>query len=208
MAQNKYMAQSVYDEKKAAKKAAAARTSGRAEASEDPKLRSEFQRYKRDTEIELEELRRRGSPATGTGTPGAPGKDGVSPVVSVSKVGKVTTIAITDVQGTKVATILDGKDGVGGDGTGSGGEDGIGIASIVQTVKSTEDDGINVLTVALTDGSVHTFEVQNGSRGSNGTNGKDGADGKTPVRGSDYWTDSDIASIKSYLETVILNGEW
>lgn len=205
MAQNKYMAQSLYDEKKAAKKAASARTSGRAETSEDPKLRSEFQRYKRDTEIELEELRRRGSPATGAGTPG---KDGVSPVVNVSKVGKVTTIAITDVQGTKVATILDGKDGVGGDGAGSAGEDGIGIASIVQTVKSTEDDGINVLTVALTDGSVHTFEVQNGSRGSNGTNGKDGADGKTPVRGSDYWTDSDIASIKSYLETVILNGEW
>ena len=72
----------------------------------------------------------------------------------------------------------------------------------MQTTKSTEDDGVNIITVTLTDGSVHTFEVQNGSRGSNG------ADGKTPQRGTDYWTDDDIASIKSYVETVILNGEW
>lgn len=137
------------------------------------------------------------------------GKDGVSPTVNVSKVGKVTTITITDKEGTKTAIIKDGEDGTGGSGgAGTDGEDGIGIASIVQTVKSTADDGINVMTITLTDGSVHTFEVQNGSRGSNGTNGKDGANGYSPVRGTDYWTESDIASIKSYLETVILNGEW
>lgn len=52
------------------------------------------------------------------GKAGADGKDGVSPVVSVSKVGKETTITITDAQGTKTATILDGEDGEGGEGGG------------------------------------------------------------------------------------------
>ncbi len=54
---------------------------------------------------------------------------------------------------------------------GSGaGEDGVGIASIVQTTKSTEDDGVNVITVTLTDGNTATFEVENGSKGKDGTN--------------------------------------
>lgn len=53
------------------------------------------------------------------GKAGADGKDGVSPVVSVSKVGKETTITITDAEGTKTATILDGEDGE--DGAGGGG---------------------------------------------------------------------------------------
>lgn len=52
------------------------------------------------------------------GKDGADGKDGVSPLVSVSKVGKETTIAITDAEGTKTATILDGEDGEGGAGGG------------------------------------------------------------------------------------------
>lgn len=112
---------------------------------------------------------------------GKDGQNGVSPTVSVSKVGKVTTITITDANGVKTATILDGADGSstgGGGGTGTDGEDGIGIASIVQTQKSADDDGINVLTIMLTDGSTHTFEVQNGSRGSDGQDGKDGSNGK------------------------------
>ena len=175
MAQNKYMAQSLYDEKKEAKKASSSRPSERSGAASDSQLRSEFQRYKRDTEIELEELRRRGSPATGTGTPGAPGKDG---------------------------------------------KDGVGIRSVTQEVVSEESGGENVVAVELTDSSSYRFTVRNGKQGEKGDAGlpgakgdpgepgKDGADGKTPVRGTDYWTDSDIASMKSYLETVILNGEW
>lgn len=42
---------------------------------------------------------------------GTPGKDGISPVIEVSKSGKVTTITITDVEGTKIVEINDGKDG-------------------------------------------------------------------------------------------------
>ncbi len=91
-----------------------------------------------------------------------------------------------------------------------GGEvaDGIGVQSIEQTVKSTEDGGINVITVTLTDGTAHTFEVRNGNRGSAGADGVDGVDGYTPVRGTDYWTADDIATIKSYVDDAILNGVW
>lgn len=121
---------------------------------------------------------------------GEDGQDGVSPTVNVSKVGKVTTITITDANGTKTATIKDGEDGSssgGGTGSGEDGEDGIGIASIVQTTKSTADDGINIMTITLTDGSVHTFEVQNGSKGGKGD------DGYTPQKGTDYFDGEDGA---------------
>lgn len=40
------------------------------------------------------------------------GENGVSPTVTLSKEGKVTTLTITDVGGTKTATINDGKDAV------------------------------------------------------------------------------------------------
>ena len=33
-------------------------------------------------------------------------------------------------------------------------------------------------------------------------------DGKTPVRGTDYWTEDDKAEIKSYVDTAILGGAW
>ena len=36
----------------------------------------------------------------------------------------------------------------------------------------------------------------------------DGENGYNPVRGIDYWTDSDIAEIKSYVDDAILGGEW
>lgn len=121
------------------------------------------------------------------GSGGSDGEDGFSPLVNVSKVGKITTITITDKNGTKTATIKDGEDGSGGGGEGGGGadgEDGIGIASIVQTNKSTEDNGINVMTITLTDGSTHVFEVQNGSKGSQGIQGVPGEKGETGATGA------------------------
>ena len=36
----------------------------------------------------------------------------------------------------------------------------------------------------------------------------DGADGYTPVRGTDYWTETDIAAIKSYVDDAIIGGAW
>lgn len=44
--------------------------------------------------------------------------------------------------------------------------------------------------------------------GEDGKDGLDGQNGKTPVRGKDYWTDTDIAEIKSYVDDAILGGAW
>lgn len=41
-----------------------------------------------------------------------------------------------------------------------------------------------------------------------GDKGDPGAAGKTPVRGTDYWTDADKAEIKSYVDNAILGGAW
>ena len=38
--------------------------------------------------------------------------------------------------------------------------------------------------------------------------GRAGADGKTPIRGTDYWTDADKADIKKWVDDAILNGKW
>lgn len=35
-----------------------------------------------------------------------------------------------------------------------------------------------------------------------------GEDGYTPQKGVDYWTDADISEMKSYIDSVILGGEW
>ena len=80
------------------------------------------------------------------------------------------------------------------------GADGIGIQSVEQTTTSTVDGGINVITVTKTDGTSSTFTVRNGSKGSTGATGAAGKDGYTPVRGTDYWTADDIATIQSYID--------
>lgn len=41
-----------------------------------------------------------------------------------------------------------------------------------------------------------------------GATGAAGAAGYSPVRGTDYWTASDIAEIKSYVDEAILGGAW
>ena len=133
-------------------------------------------------------------------------KDGFYPVISVSDIEGGHRITITDTNGTKTVDLKNGEDGINGkDGTngkdGSNGADGVGIKSVTQTTTSTADDGNNVITVTLTNGTKSTFKVQNGSKGSagengkDGSNGKDGKDGKTPVKGTDYWTAADKTEI-------------
>ena len=80
------------------------------------------------------------------------------------------------------------------------GADGIGIQSVEQTATSTEDGGANIITVTKTDGTSSTFTVRNGYKGSTGATGAAGEDGYTPVRGTDYWTADDIATIQSYID--------
>ena len=77
-----------------------------------------------------------------------------------------------------------------------------GTSVTVQSVsESTIDGGSNVVT--FSDGKKLT--VKNGKTGSKGD---PGPDGKTPVRGTDYWTDADKAEIKAYVDEAILGGAW
>lgn len=78
-------------------------------------------------------------------------------------------------------------------GSSSGGT-GTGIVSVAQTTTSTEDGGVNIITVTLSDGTTSTFRVRNGSKGSK------------PVKGTDYWTEADKAEIKSYIDSELLGG--
>lgn len=58
------------------------------------------------------------------------------------------------------------------------GEPGVGIATVTQTTTSTEDEGINVITVTKEDGTQSTFQVRNGSKGSQGIQGPQGVQGE------------------------------
>ena len=60
---------------------------------------------------------------------------------------------------------------------GKDGKDGVGIQSVEQTTTSTEDSGINIVTITKTDGEVSTFEVRNGSKGLEGDTGPQGPQG-------------------------------
>jgi hypothetical protein len=62
------------------------------------------------------------------------------------------------------------------------GIDGVGIKKIEQVLQSSNDGGLNIAQVTLTDNTSVNFHFYNGHKGS------DGADGKTPVKGVDYYT--------------------
>lgn len=95
------------------------------------------------------------------GAPGATGQDGHSPVVTATKSGKTTTISV---DGTAVATVVDGADGAPGK-DGSPGAKGDKGETGPQGPKG--DPGAA------------------GTPGKDGTDGKDGADGKPGAPGAD-----------------------
>ena len=158
--------------------------------------------------------------------PGQAGADGISPTITETQTASGYDISITDKNGTRVISLVngsdgeDGKDGIDGkDGTkgekgdpGSTGATGNGIASIVKTSTS---GLVDTYTITFTNGTSTTFQVTNGQNGQPGANGQDGRDGTdgvdgqdgqdgyTPVRGTDYWTSSDISAIESYCDNYI-----
>lgn len=109
--------------------------------------------------------------------------------IDASKSGTVATVTITNRNGeTKTVEIYDGQQGPQGE-PGENGVDG----------KDGKDGK---------DGQQGP-QGEPGKDGVNGTNGKDGKDGTngqdgyTPVRGTDYWTASDIAYIEQYCANYI-----
>lgn len=125
------------------------------------------------------------------GDKGDPGADGVG-IASVKQTVTSTadsgtneiTVTLTDGTASKfyVKNGSRGSAGTSGGGTGTG-TDGVGIASVEQTVTSTEDGGTNEITVTLTDGSSSAFLVRNGTKGSKGDKGDTGAKGPQGEKG-------------------------
>lgn len=52
------------------------------------------------------------------------------------------------------------------------------------------------------------LQGERGEQGEQGLQGEQGPAGYTPVRGTDYWTATDIAEIKGYVDAAILGGAW
>jgi hypothetical protein len=124
------------------------------------------------------------------GQNGEDGADGISPTISVTSITGGHRIAITDKNGTKNIDVMDGVDGSAGK-DGTNGKDGTSV-TVTNVSTSNADGGSNVVT--FSDGK--TLTVKNGSKGSAGTAGK------TPVRGTDYWTDADKAEIVNAVSAV------
>ena len=72
---------------------------------------------------------------------------------------------------------------------------------------SLETDGGYYIPTVDEDGNLSWEGSKPNMVGIEGTNIK-GKDGKTPVRGTDYWTEADKAEIKSYVDEAILGGVW
>ena len=60
---------------------------------------------------------------------------------------------------------------------------GAGILDITQTTASSEDDGFNIVTVRLTDGTSMEFKIKNGSKGPHGEKGDQGEQGIQGLKG-------------------------
>lgn len=113
------------------------------------------------------------------GIQGEKGADGYSPTLSTSKADGITTITITDATGTKTATIADGEKGA----DGSKGADGYSPTAYVSKTG-------NKSTLVVVDQTGKTqVEILDGEKG------ETGAEGYTPVKGIDYYTESDKSEI-------------
>lgn len=102
-------------------------------------------------------------------------------------------ITLTDADGMTQAFVRNGKDGTGtGGGSGLPGKDGATFTPNVDqegNLSWTNDKGLpNPDSVNI--------------------KGPQGNPGYTPQRGADYWTSTDIAEIKGYVDNAILDGVW
>ena len=85
---------------------------------------------------------------------------------------------------------------------------GLRIASVEQTVTSTEDDGINVVSMTMSDDSIETFQVKNGSKGSPGVSVTHEWDGTTlNVTSASGTSSSDLKGEKGD-QGVSVTHEW
>lgn len=120
------------------------------------------------------------------GDPGGPGKDGHSPVVTATKSGKTTTISV---DGAAIATVEDGADGA----PGKDGVDGKPGAAGADGAKGA--DGVTPHIGDNGNWYLGTTDTGKPSRGATGLQGPQGDPGKTPIKGTDYFTQTDKQEI-------------
>lgn len=137
----------------------------------------------------IEEYLRENPPAPGApGEPGEPGKDGYSPTVSASAIEGGYRITIVNVNGTETLDILHGTNGVPGAPGEQGPQGAPGKDGYSPTVVVTEVDGgyqINFTDVNGTE----TVTILHGK------DGEKGEDGYTPLKGKDYFTESELQQV-------------
>lgn len=142
------------------------------------------------------------------GPAGNDGQDGFSPTIEINAITGGYKMTVVDVNGSQTIEILNGKDGGGGEGGGADGKDGKDGVSPTVTVSAIT--GGHRITITDVNGAktVDVMDGKDGAAGATGATGATGAAGYSPVRGTDYWTATDIAEIKSYVDEAILGGEW
>lgn len=126
------------------------------------------------------------------GADGTNGQDGYSPTATVTQTDTGATITITDKNGTTTTNITNGKDGTNGT-NGTDGKDGAKGADGVSVTHSWNGTTLTVTSASGT--SSADLKGEKGDTGDTGATGSNGVDGKTPVKGTDYWTEEDKEEI-------------
>ena len=119
------------------------------------------------------------------GLPGQPGADGFSPIATVESNSEGAVISITDKNGTTTSQIYNGSNGLPG-ADGLDGKDGFS-----PTIEVTDTETGVLLTITDSTGT-KTATVNDGVAGPQGVPGEPG---HTPVKGVDYFTESEINDI-------------
>jgi hypothetical protein len=121
------------------------------------------------------------------GNKGSKGDDGHTPVITADPTTDGTWIAV---DGEDVCFIPNGGDGA----------DGVGIYSIVRTSGDGSAGTTDIYTITFTNSLTSTFTVYNGKDGVKGDKGD------KPVKGTDYFTDADIAEIVDAVYAKVADG--
>ena len=132
------------------------------------------------------------------GAKGEPGKDGDDYVLTEADKQEIAEMAaeLVDVPGGGETPGVDGEDG------------GYYTPTVTQPNANTMRVAFAPSKSDMPSVAAKDIALPAGLPGADGKDGKDGEAGYTPVRGTDYWTDSDKAEIKSYVDEAILGGAW
>lgn len=86
--------------------------------------------------------------------------------------------------------------------------DGVAVGEYVIISTPDVNDPDNSKVYVKTETKYNFLTDMSGKEGIQGPEGKQGVPGPAPVRGIDYWTSDDIATIREYVNLSILEGRW